>query len=265
MATLWAVADLHAAMTANTAMIDRIQPSSPNDWLIVAGDVAERTPRVVDVLARLRERFDTVVWSPGNHELFCRAQDAARGRDKYDELVEHIRRLGVHTPEDPYPVFAGRTIAPLFTLYDYSLRPQGLSVEEAFARAKAKHLVFTDEYMITPFVDIRAWCWDRLAYSVQRLSKVSGSTILVNHWPLVREPINRLMWPEISLWCGTIHTRHWPLRYHAEAVVYGHLHVPDRTIVDGVTHIEASLGYPREWRQRGAEWVWPAPVLEVAE
>lgn len=263
MTTLWAVSDLHAAIAANSRMIDTIVPRDSSDWLIVAGDVAERTPQILRTLGALKARFAEVIWTPGNHELFCRSQDIHRGRDKYIELVQGCRSLGILTPEDPYPVFAGRTIAPLFTLYDYSFRQPGLSAEEAVQRAADKQLTLTDEFAISPFVDIRAWCWDRLAYSVKRLSRVSGTTILVNHWPLVIEPLEAVAWPEISLWSGTIHTRTWPRRYRAEKVVYGHLHMPGSMHVDGVEHIEVSLGYPREWKSRKHSRQWPYPVLEV--
>ena len=59
--TLWAVADLHAAVKANADAIAKIQPRDPSDWLIVAGDVAERTELVLEVLARLRRRFAKVI------------------------------------------------------------------------------------------------------------------------------------------------------------------------------------------------------------
>ena len=112
-------------------------------------------------------------------------------------------------------------------------------------------------------MDIRAWCWDRLAYSIKRLSRVTGPTILVNHWPLVSEPLRRLAWPELSLWCGTRHTRNWAKRYNAQRVIYGHLHIPTTTIVDDIPHVEVSLGYPREWRRYGENWEWPYKVMEV--
>ena len=70
--TLWAVSDLHAAVKLNGPKIDDIQPTDPSDWLIVAGDVAERFELIVEVMTELASRFDTVIWVPGNHELFCR-------------------------------------------------------------------------------------------------------------------------------------------------------------------------------------------------
>ena len=259
--TLWAVSDLHAAAKKNRAKIDEIQPEDASDWLIVAGDVAERTELILEVLAELNARFAQVIWVPGNHELFSRSQDRHRGREKYDALVAGCRELGIITPEDPYPVFAGVTVVPLFTLYDYSFRLPGTTVEQALSMAEENSIMMTDEAAIAPFVDIRAWCWDRLAYSIKRLSRISGPTVLINHWPLIQEPTMRLRYPEISLWCGTRHTRGWPTRYQAQSVVYGHLHIPAVEVVDGVEHIEASLGYPSEWQGRDEERAWPYPVL----
>ncbi|MDK8307098.1 metallophosphoesterase [Corynebacterium imitans] len=261
--TLWAVSDLHAAVKRNGPKIDAIQPRDPSDWLIVAGDVAERLDLIVRVMEQLAQRFDTVIWAPGNHELFSRSADRYRGRDKYTALVQAMREIGVITPEDPYPQFGGVTIAPLFTLYDYSFRGANMTVEEAIEAAHEKNIVMTDQFAIASFVDVRAWCWDRLAYTTKRLSRISGPTILINHWPLVQEPTLRMQWSEIALWCGTRHTRSWPQRYNAQAVIYGHLHMPGVMEIDGIEHIEVSLGYPREWERFPRRHPFPYPVMEV--
>lgn len=261
--TLWAVSDLHAAVKANQAKIDLIQPRHEGDWLIVAGDVAEKFELIVNVMGVLAQRFEKVIWAPGNHELFSSERSRYRGRDKYVALVQAMRELGVVTPEDPYPVFHGITVAPLFTLYDYSFRPRHLSVDAALKKARDNNILMTDEFAIRPFVDTRAWCWERLAYTTKRLSRVHGKTILVNHWPLVKEPTHRLFYGDIAMWCGTRHTRSWPKRFQAQAVVYGHLHIPGTVHVDGIPHIEVSLGYPREWQRWPEEHRWPYPVWEV--
>ncbi|GAB3085960.1 metallophosphoesterase family protein [Corynebacterium aquatimens] len=266
MTTLWAVSDLHAAVKANRARIEEIVPESPDDWLIVAGDVGERTELIVRVMAILADRFHTVIWVPGNHELYSRSGDRHTGRDKYAELVAAMRSLGVITPEDEYPVFGGVTIVPLFTLYDYSFRLSDVTVQDALAQAEKKNIVFTDEVAIAPFVDMRAWCWDRLAYSTKRLSRINGPTILINHWPLIQEPTEKMMFPEMALWCGTRHTRSWAQRYNATHVIYGHLHIPGVMEVDGTKHIEVSLGYPAEWQARKPGPLsppWPYPVMSL--
>ena len=61
---------------------------------------------------------------PGNHELWTLPSDPVRlrGEERYRNLVAMCRRLGVITPEDPYPLWRGAggpvVIAPLFLLYD---------------------------------------------------------------------------------------------------------------------------------------------------
>lgn len=269
--TLWAVSDLHVAARGNRELVDAlVRPRDPGDWLIVAGDVAERTATVLGVLSDLRDRFAQVIWVPGNHELFSRSTDTRHGRERYADLVRGCRDLGVLTPEDPWPVFAGRTIVPMFTLYDYSWRSPGTTTEEALSAAEGNGVMFTDQVAIAPYVDVPVWCRERLSATVRRLSRVTGPTVLVNHWPLVREVTDRLALPEIALWSGTRHTEDWPTRFHAETVVYGHLHIPLVREIDGVVHAEVSLGYPREHDRslaaRRADGLWPFPVLtEPAE
>ncbi|WP_295624205.1 metallophosphoesterase [uncultured Corynebacterium sp.] len=261
--TLWAISDLHVAVKANKSVVESLVPPNPADWLIVAGDVAERPELVLKTLGELSRRWARVIWVPGNHELFCRGADAHVGEDRYRQLVDGCRRLGVLTPEDPYPTFGDVTICPLFTLYDYSWRPAGTTIAEALEMANRSQVVMTDEFAIRPFVDPVLWCRRRLADTVRRLSRVEGPTILVNHWPLAREPLGAVYYPELSMWAGSRHTQDWGTRYQARHVIYGHLHIPGTTVVDGVPHTEVSLGYPREWQPRDGDRTWPYPVMEV--
>ncbi|ALC06982.1 hypothetical protein CDES_13200 [Corynebacterium deserti GIMN1.010] len=260
--TLWAVSDLHVTFEQNQQTVSQLKPTDPGDWLIVAGDVAERIPDVVRTMSLLSSRFEKVIWVPGNHELFNRSTDRLNGKARYRALVGQLRALGVITPEDPYPVFAGITICPMFTLYDYSFRPQGMSIglthKQAIAQAKVK---LDDELAIAPYVDIPSWCAERLEYTEERLKATKGPKILVNHWPLVIEPTRRLFEPDIALWCGTTATRDWAVRYNALMAIHGHLHIPAETRVDNISHIEVSLGYPFEKHSPHLKRPWPFPVM----
>ncbi len=260
---LYATSDLHVTHRGNESFVDLIRPESPDDWLIVAGDVAERMGTVVDTLARLRERFATVVWVPGNHELWTTARDPDqhRGEDRYRELVRRCRGIDVLTPEDPFPVwpYAERplTVAPLFVLYDYSWRAapaEGVPLAEALRQAREAGVVCTDEFLLhpDPYPSRQQWCARRLEYSEKRLARIPADhgTVLVSHWPLHRHPTEPLIYPEFVMWCGTEETADWHVRYRAELAVYGHLHIPRTTEVDGVRFEEVSLGYPREWQRR---------------
>ncbi|MFC6017972.1 metallophosphoesterase family protein [Plantactinospora solaniradicis] len=269
---LLAVSDLHVGYAANRALVESFVPGSDEDWLLLAGDLGERVEDVYWVLRLLKERYHTVVWAPGNHELWTPRQDSvqARGVARYELLVEVCRRLGVLTPEDPYPVFTGAggpvTVVPLFLLYDYTFWPPGIhSKEAALARAHETGIVCTDEYLLhpDPYPSREAWCDARVAATEQRLADLAPGTrtVLVNHFPLVQEPTRILHYPEFAQWCGTVRTADWHLRYNAEAVVYGHLHIPRVNWFDGVRFEEVSLGYPREWQAREAPPRGPRPIL----
>ncbi|MER5872378.1 metallophosphoesterase [Streptomyces sp. NPDC002044] len=265
---LYAVSDLHVAYEQNRQIVEGIHPRHRDDWLLVAGDIAEKAADVEWALGLLADRFHTVVWVPGNHELWTHQEDPVtlRGRDRYLHLVERCRSLGVLTPEDPYRVWTGAggpvTVAPLFVLYDYSFLPAGTrNGEEGLRKAHQAGVVCTDEYLLhpDPYPSRAAWCRARLAYTRERLDACDPDvpTVLVNHFPLLREPTAVLRYPEFALWCGTSATADWHVRYRAAAVIYGHLHIPRVTWHDGVPHREVSLGYPREWTRRGK----PDPLL----
>jgi 3',5'-cyclic AMP phosphodiesterase CpdA len=268
---LLAVSDVHVGYPQNKELLAGLRPQQPGDWLIVAGDVGEFMADIEWALRLLSERFARVIWVPGNHELWTHPRDPVdlRGEARYRHLVAFCRGLGVLTPEDPYPVWAGAggpvTIAPLFVLYDYTFLPDGTTTkEEGLALARARHVVGSDERLLhaDPYPGRDAWCAARLQVTEPRLAALDPGqpTILVNHFPLVREPTRVLWYPEFALWCGTTATADWHRRFHAAAVVYGHLHIPRTTSYDGVRFEEVSWGYPREWQRRGTA---PRPPQQI--
>ena len=260
--TLFGVSDLHVGHPENRLIVELLRPESQEDWLILGGDVGESIEEVEWVLGLLAERFAGVIWVPGNHELWTTPDDRGelRGERRYRYLVDVCGRLGVLTPEDPYPVWDGCggpvTIAPLFLLYDYSF---GLRIAPtttaALARAHDAGVVCSDEFLLhpDPYPSRAAWCHARVKEAESRLDACAGDipTVLVNHFPLLDEPTRVLRHPEFAQWCGTTLTADWHLRFRAAAVVYGHLHIPRTTWYDGVRFEEVSLGYPREWARRG--------------
>lgn len=272
---MFAVSDLHVNHLANRRVVESLRPRADGDWLLVCGDVSDEIAHVEWALALLARRFARVVWVPGNHELWTYPSRRAepRGERRYLRLVEVCRKLGVLTPEDPYPTWEGpggpAVIAPLFLLYDYSFgRNIAATKERALALAEQAGVVCSDEFLLhpEPYGSREEWCGARVRRSEARLAEVDGDlpTVLVNHYPLNAEPTRALFHPEFAQWCGTVRTADWHLRFRAAAVVYGHLHIPRTTWHGGVRFEEVSLGYPREraWRGEAASplrRILPAP------
>lgn len=269
---LLAISDLHVAYPENRELIENLRPETDGDWLLLAGDVGEILGDIEWALRTLSSRFSTVVWAPGNHELWTHPEDPVqlRGVARYDHLVATCRDLGIATPEDPYPVWDGPegpvTVAPLFLLYDYTFRPEGArNKEESLAVAYGSGVVCSDEMLLhpDPYPSREAWCAERVALTERRLAQRDPAhpLVMVTHWPLTREPTSILRYPEFAQWCGTTATRDWHTRFNATTVVYGHLHIPRVTWQDGVRFVEASVGYPREWRRRQSGAGVPEPGL----
>jgi 3',5'-cyclic AMP phosphodiesterase CpdA len=248
---LFAISDLHLNHRENREIAEALQPDGPDDWLAVAGDIGHRQEEIIAFLSRMRDRFAKVLFAPGNHDLWHVGEGERRGQDRYFHLVERCRAIDVLTPEDPYPLWpdpdGAIAVAPLFLLYDYTMRPEGLTKDQALAAAR---VVCSDEILLPadPFPNRESWCAARLDYTVGRLNALPPETrtVLISHWPLHPGPVGRLWHKEFSLWCGTRHTADWHRRYRAVCAVYGHLHIPLTEDYDGVRHEEVSLGYPRE-------------------
>jgi predicted phosphodiesterase len=288
---LLAVSDLHIGYPENRAYAESLAPGHPDDWLIVAGDVGESFADVGFLLASLANRFARVIWTPGNHELWTLPGDrvALRGAARYDALVTVCRRFGVLTPEDDFPRWPGPdgpvTVAPLFTLYDYSFPsargadgaagngtngaaatghgPAVDARQRALAAARRAGINPMDEGRLhaDPYPSLAAWCAERVTTTERRLAEVSGPVVLVSHWPLTPAPLAALRHPEFGPWCGTTRTATWHTRQDVLACVYGHLHIPRGTRHDGVRFEEVSVGYPREWQRRGSAPPPPRVVL----
>jgi 3',5'-cyclic AMP phosphodiesterase CpdA len=272
---LLAIGDLHVEHPENREIVGLIEPESDADWLIVCGDVADKPADVEWALRLLRERFATVIWVPGNHELLSQRGDPPelRGEQRYLRLVELCRKLGVITPEDPYPIWDGpcgpARVVPMFLLYDYSFGSNvGATREEALQRAHEAGVVCVDEFLLDPdpHPSRQAWCEVRVRETEGRLIEAEPTlpAVLVNHFPLLVDPTKVLRHPEFAQWCGTTLTADWHRRFRARAVVYGHLHIPRTTWHDGVRFEEVSLGYPRERKRRRGLSRGPRRILPEA-
>ena len=265
---LYALGDLHLSFKANREALTALSPH-PHDSLILCGDVGETPEQLALAFKTTRALFKHVIWVPGNHELYTLppvdTPGRARGEAKYHECVAVAREHDILTPEDPFHQWEGEggpcIVAPIFTLYDYSFRPDNISQERAVEWAKEEGIEATDEALLLsdPYPTKAAWCAALVARAERKLEEAVSEgvpLVLVNHWPLRRDLITIPRIPRFSIWCGTTRTEDWHQRFNAKVVVSGHLHVRRTDLIDDVRFEECSLGYPRQWqdaRERGSD------------
>ena len=267
---LLAISDLHLSHSSNLDALKTLR-SHGEDWLIVAGDIAEQIECYEVALKILTEKFAKVIWVPGNHELWTVPrphQIAARGLERYKLLIQLAKSYGVMTPEDDYIEWPGKGVgledrkyilAPLFLLYDYSFRPDYVSRDELRNWVREVHAECSDELRLhyEPFSSREAWCLARCEETERRLKLISNEhkTILINHWPLRFDLIKIPRLPRFGPWCGTVITNNWHKRFNAAVVVTGHLHTRRTDYIDGCRFEEVSLGYKGQWNNgRGLEY-----------
>ncbi|MDX7991062.1 metallophosphoesterase family protein [Xenorhabdus littoralis] len=258
---LLAVSDLHVSHAENRAIVESFWPLTSDDCLLLAGDIAEQEADFTWVISTLSQRFSQVVWTPGNHELWCTPKDPLKlpGVLRYEHLVNICRQHKVLTPEDEFYRYCmgdgtAITIAPIFTLYDYSFRNSGdYTEDQAIERARRCGVMSSDEFFLKtyPHKNIIDWCRERIRYTEKRLNTIPDgeNIVLMSHFPITRKPLESLRNTEFSIWCGSEKTHKWASRKGVRMVVYGHLHIPNIEYIQGIAHIEVSLGYPREWRE----------------
>jgi len=211
-----------------------------------------------------------------------------RGEAKYNQCVALAREYDILTPEDnfetwiagaatsgeidltnpdantpatpSFPTSASVTqnalICPIFTLYDYSFRPDDVEAGNALAWAAEKDLVATDEALLhpDPHPSKEAWCealverFEARLVEAERKAKAAGlRLVIVNHWPMKQRLAFLPSVPRFSIWCGTKATEEWGTRFGADVVVGGHVHIRRTDWIGGVRYEECSLGYPRQW------------------
>jgi len=253
---LLAIGDLHLGHAVNRQALAAMEDHG-DDWLLLAGDVGETDEQYRFAFDTLAPRFGTIVWVPGNHDLWTLDPGQPRGEALYRHRVGLCRDYGVLTPEDAYPKWPAAaprfTVVPMFLLYDYSFCPREVGPARAVEWAAEAGILAVDEQMLhpDPFPSRAAWCRARIALTLERLQALPAGErlILLNHYPLRYDHVDIPLVPRYSPWCGTRLTSDWHRRFNVAHVVYGHLHRRGSHERDRVRFDEVSLGNPRQWKQ----------------
>jgi predicted phosphodiesterase len=230
---IYAVSDLHADFRENRRLLERIPAGEHRrDALIVAGDVADQLPLVSEVLGGLRERFAELFFVPGNHELWVRGEPRD-SVEKFHAVLAACAEVGVRTA--PARV-GGAWVVPLFSWYHAAFDVLG---EADHASLEA----WSDRYFCRwppgPPPDELF-----LAMNERHLRGYDAPVVSFSHFVPRTELVPAVRWLRfkgLPLVAGSVAIDAQLRRVGAAVHVYGHTHIPDDRVIDGVRYVQNHL------------------------
>jgi predicted phosphodiesterase len=239
---VFTVSDIHVDFDANATWIAGLSTQDyRDDLLILAGDVSGSLRLLEGCLVALANRFRTVFYVPGNHDLWLTRDDEHKtSLDKFEEvrvIVENCGVRGTALHDDKL------SIVPLLGWYDYSFGKPCSELNEMW-------------------MDFRTCKWPQsmgmrevTSYFVamnQPLSRPASNTVIsfshflprIDVMPHYISERNRILYPVL----GTNLLEQQIRQIRPDIHVYGHSHVNRHIKIDGITYINNAFGYPRETR-----------------
>ena len=242
---IYAVSDLHADFPDKRAMLDRIPASEHrDDVLIVAGDIGDSLAVVADTLGLLRARFAEVFFVPGNHELWVRGREASDSLEKFEAVLETAARAGVRTR--PAKV-GGAWVVPLFSWYHESFDVAGEGVEKELE-------AWADRYFCRWPEEVERVDEHFLRMNEPYLRRYDAPVVSFSHFvprPDLVPPVRWLHFKGLPKVAGSEGIEAQIRALGSAVHVYGHTHITEDRVVDGVRYVQ-------NWLRPGAE-----PHLEV--
>jgi predicted phosphodiesterase len=239
---IFAISDLHVDYEDNAHWITSLSSSEfRNDVLIVAGDISDSLHLLEWTLKSLVARFRSVLFVPGNHDLWVvQDKEITSSLVKFEQVCSVAGAAGASMS-----AFHGNglCILPLLGWYDYSFGQPTIA-------------------LLRGWNDYRACRWparyevnDIAAYFDQKNlppKMVDGDMVISFSHFLPRIDVmpdyipvdKRVLYPVL----GTTRLERRIRELKSNIHVYGHSHVNRRTDIDGVTYVNNAFGYPHETR-----------------
>jgi predicted phosphodiesterase len=239
---IFAISDLHLDYADNRRWLEGISfEEYREDVLILAGDISDSIELVVWCFGVIKKKFKTILFVPGNHDLWIiRDEKLQDSVDKFRLLCDIADNCGISRK----PFHSGvLSIVPLLSWYDYSF---GKPTDELYAT----------------WMDYRACKWpvgaslrEVAAYFAKLnediLSITNRTVISFSHFvpridvmPAYIPPARKRVYPVLGTELLERQIRCLQPAIH----IYGHSHVNQRVPIDGIFYINNAFGYPEETR-----------------
>ncbi|KAJ3682253.1 hypothetical protein LUZ60_014826 [Juncus effusus] len=263
---VFVVSDLHTEYSDNMQWVRKLSQSSyRNDVLLVAGDVAETYRDFVLTMSELKDRFDTVFFVPGNHDLWCRREEGrfTDSLEKLTALLDACRNLGIET--SPRTV-NNLGIIPLYSWYHKSFDKEmditGFRIPSLQLACKDFRACKWPSYLSQDDISL-AYYFDQInenyINSTEQVLKLSDHIITFSHFVPRQElcPEKRMLfYPNLPKVIGSdfletrIRSIHGKSGKSKSCHVFGHTHFRWDAVIDDIRYVQAPLAYPRERRRR---------------
>ena len=235
------LSDIHVDYRGNRDWVAALSDAEyREDILLLAGDVSDSPRLLGETLARLVGKFSRVFFVPGNHELWVRRCRTADSMAKFDAVLAIAADCGAAT--EPWQSATLR-IVPMFSWYDFSFGAPGDRLNAGWA-------------------DFRACRWP----SGLDAASITARFLAMN--PSYPPDPSRVVisfshfLPRIDVMPDRIPQRHrylYPVlgsarlgsqvaRLDPDIHAYGHSHVNQRCVIEGVEYVNNAFGYPSETR-----------------
>ncbi|CAL9165723.1 unnamed protein product [Musa hybrid cultivar] len=271
---VFVLSDLHTDCKENMEWVRRLSTVwYKKDVLIVAGDVSETYKNFVFTMAELKQRFDSVFYVLGNHDLWCRREGGnfMDSVEKLNALLDACSKLGIETS----PRIVGDVgIIPLFSWYHKSFDTEkdisGIRIPSLEMACKDFHSckwplqLANGDVALAHFFDIMN---EKNHNLFEEIRKTSCHLITFSHFVPRQDlcPEKRMLfYPNLPKIIGSDFLEVRIRSIHGENIgrspchIFGHTHFCWDAVLDGVRYVQSPLAYPRERKRRmngGEDWL----------
>ena len=236
---VFALSDIHIDYENNKRWLFNLSMMDyRRDVLILAGDITDNLQTLEQCFIHLSKAFKQVLYVPGNHELWVVRDSVKSSLDKFKK----VSQLALDCDITMQPCqFGSLSIVPLLGWYDFSFGEPVGDIQHSWI--DFRHCIWPDGYQekeITHYF---------LSQNSAALEEVNDTIISFSHFlPLIEvmpsyiPEKHRNVYPVLgSQLLGEQVKRLNPLIH-----VYGHSHINQNIMIDGVQYINNAFGYPAE-------------------
>jgi predicted phosphodiesterase len=237
---VFTLSDIHIDYDVNARWIANLSNAEYlNDALILAGDVSD-SRRLLDwCLSALAKRFKTVLFTPGNHDLWVIREDREMNSlQKFDDVRAVVESSGASMRAFRE---RGVSIIPLMGWYDYSFGEPSEELRSMWMDYRACRWPsgYTEKDVAAHFA----------AFNDEQV-RVEGDTVItyshflprIDLMPEFIPSAHKLLYPIL----GSTRLERQLRSLNSSIHVYGHSHVNRQVKIDGVLYINNAFGYPNE-------------------